>query len=775
MKATKFLLAIFSSVAVAACGGGGGGGGGGSASASISNTISGIAAKGSISGAEVLVFKAGDYSGSADDGKALNASSPAPTDAAGRYSVSVSYSGPVIVVVRPKSSGSTMCDESTGVCTVPFNFRMRAALPGVAAHTTAHITPFTEMAANAVGTSSNPDLIKTANTVVRTQILAGLDPLTISPVVDSNDPTAQAFQKQMVVALAAVAQASNGGWVGNYDCSAATTVADATACAVGALSNTVTNLNVGSADIDTNNVAAFSDAIFKLGVIHIPTLDSNGSLDTSATMDTSDQAETEYWVLENNVAATSKYLTDHASGGMASTDNLPNGLPGTTALNGADQAKAFFGDLRTNLHLFVNGTNGLLDNQGLRINDDLNSVIAPDAVKDIQLLKLMMSGAQLFTTGTPVSGSNFSCTPTSPSVTCLVRSEYAASGAQQNYMQVVLTSTGATSLTYTALAMQCTSDGSVTGVGCAGSGSYLYGKATGSGSISWTADSSGNLTGLTIPDGSTFPGSSPGIYQDNVALSGTLTVPAAGSQRLDFSGSVSSYDYDGTTAMASTTAMVSLALDSGSYATSHDVFHTACGCTYAELSDANVILVANTVNTKFTGTLAMSSFMFDHSGTQWNPTSATFTGSIADTSTAGAGEFMTGKLELTARNYASYNATLPEAAFNPHQLTTKFAGLITFPGAQPMNVLLAMNHAGLKSAFISANLSYGSGKTISVYSSPVDPTLNSNSITLTNQDGLLVTLTQGQNSVVRNSLSEIVATVSHNIVNYSDGYVESLY
>lgn len=209
MKTIKILLALLVSIAIAACGGG-------SSPTPASNTISGIAAKGPISGAEVLVFKAGDYSGVPaagvyDDSKALNLSSPAPTDATGHYSVTINYSGPVIVVVRPKASGgSTMCNELTGLCTSAFNFRMRAALPSIVANTTAHITPFTEMAAHAVGTLTDSAVIDTANAVVRTKVLAGLDPLTTSPVVDSRITLSeQSSQKQMVVALAAVAQAGN--------------------------------------------------------------------------------------------------------------------------------------------------------------------------------------------------------------------------------------------------------------------------------------------------------------------------------------------------------------------------------------------------------------------------------------------------------------------------------------------------------------------------------------------------------------------------------------
>lgn len=795
MKTIKFLLAIFASLVVAACGGGG-------SSTPASNTISGFAAKGPIGTAEVLVFKAGDYSGAAsgvaasgnypDDSKALNYSSPAQTDPnTGHYSVNIgSNSGPVIIVVRPKSAGSTMCNELTGNCTLAFNFRMRAALASVAANTTAHITPFTEMAAKAVGTSTDPAVINTANALVRTKVLPGLDPLTTSPVVDSRVPTTeQSAQKEMVVALAAVAQAGNST-ITNTAGTACNSLAVSGAsgvnaaqieCAVDALSNTMGSATATGATIDGSKVAAFNTAMGSLTTINVPTLNSSGTLTTTTTLDTT--TDTDASMVQTGVATNSAALG-------TSTTPVAVTPPTTTVLSGVDKAKAFFSDLRTTLHLFSNGTKtGLLDAQGTRIQTDMAGNIAPRVEHDIKRFGTMMDGTKLFSTP-----SSFipECVLSGSTVTCQINDNnyyYSYPGMTSNYVEVAMTSPSPNSFSYTATAKQCTYNAS----NVCGSPVTDTTKATGSGTMSQTVDTLGNLTGATVHG--TFPGSQVGTVQDSVALTGNVTGPATGSQRIDFSGSVSSYGGSssapgGTGITVDTTPMVTLTIGSGSYATDQQVTHAmtqSCGmsgcsyvtcitnCTWPEPSALNVILVANTPNTKFTGTLTMGSGMLDASHSQWIPTTAVFIGTIADTSASGAGTFMTGKLELATSNYASVDATVAGSG-NSLLATAKFTGTLAFPGAQPMGLVLAGSKTGLNTGTTSVNFSYGNGKTISVTSAPIDGTSTSNTVTLTNQDGLKLTLVEGVPSVnvTVGSDTTPVATVSGNMINYADGYVESI-
>lgn len=786
----RFLPAMLASIAVASCGGGGGSGGS-TPTAAIHINISGNAAVGPIRSAEVLAFKAGDYSSSVDDAKALNAATPAATDpSTGHYSVDIgNYSGPVVMVVRPKTTGSTMCDVLSGNCNLPFNFRMRAVLPSVFEKTIAHITPFTEMAAKAVGTSADPATIDIANWAVRMKVLSGpaLDPLTTSPVVDSTVPaTEQSAQKQMVVALAAVAKAATDATnaIGSA-CATGKDDAAKIACAVDAMSNTVSHIvasTANTAKIDGGKVAGLSGAMTALATIKVPTLDAQGNLTTSTTLDTTTDSDASQ--LKTLVSTNSAELTAAAD---PVTGLTTVNAPPTTVLSGVGKAKAFFSDLRTNVQLFSNSANtGLLNLQGTRIKTDMTNNIAPDVNKGINRLHHLIKGAEMFSNGSvagaTISGGSypghFQCTvSTTTTVTCLSTSNYAPVGSVQNYLQVVLTKTvTANSPTYQATAMTCTSDGNY---GCSDVPVARTDKATGSGSMSYTTDAAGKLTSLTV--NGTFPGSNTGEIQDKVTgLNGVVTTANAGlstaTQKLTIAGSIASYG--GTPAAVSATPMVTVAFGSGSYATDElDPANLTCtaNCNY-QLTLVHVVLVASTAATSFTGTLDMSNFMYDSSGTQWAPTNAAFSGSITDVSAGGSGQFMTGSLALSDTNYASFNATQPKSSTNFVKRTATFTGNITFPAAQaqPVKLVLSASDTGYTTGTMSVALTYGSGKSIGVSSASGDSTLTNNSVTLTNQDGLMVTLIQGQSAPVKVG-SVTVATVSNNMVNYSDGYVESLY
>lgn len=63
-----------------------------------------------------------------------------------------------------------MLDETTGA-DIPYSMTMRAVLPAVSAATSVHVTPFSEMAASAVGTSAvDADRIRQAMATVQTMM-----------------------------------------------------------------------------------------------------------------------------------------------------------------------------------------------------------------------------------------------------------------------------------------------------------------------------------------------------------------------------------------------------------------------------------------------------------------------------------------------------------------------------------------------------------------------------------------------------------------------------
>lgn len=767
------------SIVIAACGGGGSS----SPPPPASNTLTGVVAKGPIGKAEVLVFKAGDYLSPADDAKALN-TIPAPTDASGNYSVVVQYSGPVIVVVRPKT-GSTMLNELGGG-TLPFDFRMRTALPSVVTNTTAHITPFTEMAAKAIGNSTNADVIRSANWAVRTKVLPGLDPLTTSPIVDSRLAlTEQSAQKQMVVALAAVVQAGNSAVTNSAGtaCNSLAAGALQIACAVDAISGSVTSPTASNVNIDGGKVAALSAAMSALTTINVPTLDANGVLNTTTTLNATTDADAA--ALVTSVANNSTALGTNAT--------IPATPPTTTILNGVDQAKAFFSDLRTNLHVFANGTQtGLLDAQKTRINADLAGTIAPNVGNTFNRLGAMMNGADLFSNPSLLDPN---CAINGSTVTCLIRDNnnffFAFPGMVENSVEVAMTSTVATSTTttasYTATAKQCTYD--INGL-CVPATDPS--KAIGSGTFTMSTNTLGKLTSAQV--NGTFPSSNIGTVQDFIKLDATGLNSTANPRRVDFSGVVSSYG--GTPTAVDATAKSSISIGAGSYGTAIPVTHTkwltgftcdafgcnvpvyatcTVNCTSYEPTGFHVVLAANTAASKFTGTVDMGSAMFDKSKTQWNPTTLTFNGVIADTSSGGAGDFLTGKFDFSVSNYANYDANIGNSDTNYIQGLASFTGTIALPGTQPMKLVLSGNNNGYGFRKGTGNISftYGAGKVISVVSAPIDNTTGGSMITLTNQDGIKLTLGGvGAKPVVVGST--VVATVTGNTINYSDGFIESL-
>lgn len=152
IKAISLLITALTALTLWGCGGGGGGGG------STSTTVSGIASKGPITGATVVVYAIT----AGAKGAALGSFSPTP--ASGSYSVNIgSYTGPVLV----ESTGGTYTDEATGA-TLQTVGVLRAFADNATGATSVAVTPLTEMAAVnilAAGTIT-PASIKTGNAAI---------------------------------------------------------------------------------------------------------------------------------------------------------------------------------------------------------------------------------------------------------------------------------------------------------------------------------------------------------------------------------------------------------------------------------------------------------------------------------------------------------------------------------------------------------------------------------------------------------------------------------
>ena len=233
-------------VALSACSGGGGGGGGaGGAVAAMPTTVSGVAAKGIVKQARVLVCRIVNGAPEAD---ASCASGTTGTDGSFSVMMSDGYTGPAMIKVMA-GTGSMMSDETTG-SDLPYTMTMRAVIPAISSTTTAYVTPFSEMAASAMGISAiDASRITQAMATVQTLMTSfGID-LTVKPMMDlknsGSDSATLGKQSNMVKQLARVMMAARNASsltdINGASCNAAgTSAGQQVACATAAMARVMT-------------------------------------------------------------------------------------------------------------------------------------------------------------------------------------------------------------------------------------------------------------------------------------------------------------------------------------------------------------------------------------------------------------------------------------------------------------------------------------------------------------------------------------------------------
>ncbi len=209
--------------------------------------VSGTVSKGLVKQATVFVCRIVNGAPEADATCATGI-----TGSDGSYSVMMSdgFTGPAMVKVMP-ATGSLMTDETTG-SDVPYIMTMRAVVPAVSTATTAHVTPFSEMAANAATLSMPMDATRISQAIGAVQNLMtgfGID-MSVMPLVDLRtdgaDPNRLGMEANMVKQLARVAMAAKNSSLlrdsSGTACNAAgTTASQQFACAVSAMAGVMTS------------------------------------------------------------------------------------------------------------------------------------------------------------------------------------------------------------------------------------------------------------------------------------------------------------------------------------------------------------------------------------------------------------------------------------------------------------------------------------------------------------------------------------------------------
>ena len=265
------------------------GGGGGSASVSTpaavvpaATSVSGTAAKGIVKQAKVLVCRI--VSGAPEPDSSC-ASTTSGND--GSYSVVLSdgYTGPAMVKVMP-GTASTMMDETTGT-DVPYTMTMRAVVPAVSKTTTVYITPFSEMAASAVSTTTiDATTISQAIAAVESTMLTlGVD-MSVMPLVDLKDNGSDSAmltrQANMVKQLARVAMAAkNSNLLKDGSGIACNTAGTATSqqfsCAVAAMDGVMNSYVTADPTKATNMLAALNAQ--NVTAVRMPIVKADGTID----------------------------------------------------------------------------------------------------------------------------------------------------------------------------------------------------------------------------------------------------------------------------------------------------------------------------------------------------------------------------------------------------------------------------------------------------------------------------------------------------------------
>lgn len=392
-----------------------------------------------------------------------------------------------------------------------------------------------------------------------------------------------------------------------------------------------------------------------------------------------------------------------------------------------------------------------------------------------------------------------SATNTPTKVTCLHADQNSAdhSGNKIRYIAVELTSSGTNGYTYTSTrynrnitsatwpnvtvgAAYLAKDNLLTSATAA---TYLpVGSGTLSKTQSGTQITAFNLTGTLPPSSSSCiaPLSTSATQQSPTCPTGQIEIAATGvdtvaiavnrtaltgyNYRYALSGSVTTNARD----FATSGKYAKLSLDTGSQI---DLDETNTG-NGPVLTAAILIGSAQTLATKFTGTVTASAFKVDAKGANLSPTSMVFSGVISDTSTGGAGEILTGKLEAGITDYQLYDSMAVESSSNFVKATVAFTGTVQAPSRPLLKLVLSGSQTGLDTGTVTLNYSYGTGISITG-SGTFSP--SAETMTLSNQDGIQLTPDATDKSIIRvTKAGGALGHIQNGRVNYVDGMTESL-
>lgn len=477
--------------------------------------------------------------------------------------------------------------------------------------------------------------------------------------------------------------------------------------------------------------------------------------------------------------------------GTVQTDVTTVTAPTTGASTSDVQlAKDMVSELRTTFGSVLSSSAGsFMNTQVKRAADDLAANVAPNMDKVVNRLATLGMGVKLYeaVTSSALSGGvgqeslhgtnvyylnegslwglwsgqyasfKYCHTPnpasTPVTVTCLSSSPEGIDRVNKlvKLSKFVVTSTGANSYTYehSAVKLDITTDSYGNYVDFSGT-TYEFTPAIPHGTGTVTKTWSNGVVNTYAIAGTMIPSTNT-TGLDTINISGARTL---------ISGSIYQYDLQGSVATPSTadsSKVVTIALDNGSYAVKDE--STGKGVSML------LKMVAKTAATKFTGTFKADNVVFAYNN-GYQPSHFNFKGTVADTSTGGAGEFLTGTLDANFNNLATYNPYAPESTTNYRQIAVTYTGMVQAPSRPLMKLVLAGAVTGPNSGTTTLNYSYG---TVSVTGSGTQ-TNGVGAMTLSNQAGLQIakdTAVANQNLITK--AGNVLAKFKNGVLNYVDG------
>lgn len=724
-------------------------------------------------------------------------------DGTSTITLPLNYSGPIVVEVLG-GSGVQYYDENNGLVNFIAGKKLRAVMPSV--KTTVGVTPLTNAAVVKLEAASGAlamatlDTINNANTKVGAAF--GLSDILLPPTpVDAATATNKTLniaklEDEYALVLAALAKTAATG-------SDAAAVADALALD---MKDDKLDGKDGTSATPTATLTAYTPA-------NIPAAYQAAAV---TFMDTTSQAV---------VVANPIVIVPDVSTIVVVTNSTDVSL-----------AKAMFSDLRTTLSSLNNSTKtGFLDTQATSMNADLTANVAPDMEKVANRIGVFSYANQTlnnrnvynattnpldFTlggnpeTGTPNSvlgrqngtldgvmkgmGNVQYCytdptAPTVSAVSCVSASLTSGviTGATTGYVKMVLykltitsTSTNNNTYSYTAtrknipVALSAGIWNPSGAFGTLGAGNPTTIPA-GSGTLNVQLAGPGSISVFTLngtlpPSTQNAAGTAVLTGVDTVNIAATRTLLTGANYRFALTGSVASANIDPLITVPNAT----ISIDSGSYA---DIDETNIDTTGGKMLGASFIITAKTAKTQFTGTLVSSAQVTEAGGVESIPASIVFNGAISDISSGGAGQILTGKMELTTTDFNLFNSLQPLTTTNYRKQAVKFTGTVQLPSRPLMKLVLTHNRTAPGIYDETVNYSYG---TTAITGSRLqynadDPMLSKSYVmNLSNQDGIAVAITSTSGLITgtasKSSANVATFTSATGLISYVDGFSESL-